>query len=297
MIPTAIFIGGPTSSCKTRLAKIIQSEIPSYIINADSMQVYNKLDILTNKPNKTEIVKSNCNLFGFVEYPKLCSVGLWKNQVDQLFMRSKKIPIVVGGTGLYLDSLINELSPIPKIPESVKIELNEIHSKFGNDYLYKKLKKIDPKYAKKISSNDTQRILRATAVSYSTGKPISQWHMSKKNKKIQKLLYVILKNERNILYENINERCKKMIRSGVLEEVRGFIKIKSKINHPLHKSIGFRPLEKYIKGFISLEESMKIFMQESRRYAKRQLTWFNNKAKGAKHLDFTDAKDYILNNI
>ncbi len=297
MIPIAIFIGGPTSSNKTKLAKSIQKELPSYIINADSMQVYDKLDILTNKPDSAEILESESKLFSFVEYPNICSVGLWKREVEKLFKINQKIPIVVGGTGLYIDSLINDLSPIPKIPKDVEINVKKIQLKFGNEYLYEKLKKEDPKYAEKISSNDKQRIIRATAVAFSTGKSMTEWHKTKKNQRIKKLIYVALKIERNILYENINKRCKKMIKSGVLEEISSFLNIKSKINHPLHKSIGFRSLEQHIRGLISLDESMKIFMQETRRYAKRQITWFNNKAIIAKHLDFADAKNYILSNI
>ena len=119
MFPLAIFIGGATASQKSSLAFQIQSKVPSFIINADSMQVYDKLDILTNKPKKKFIDQYNCKLFNFLSYPEKCNVGLWRRKSIELLKKTKKTPIFVGGTGLYLDSLINNISNIPPISKKL----------------------------------------------------------------------------------------------------------------------------------------------------------------------------------
>ena len=138
MFPLAIFIAGPTASGKTELAFSIQSKISSFIINADSMQVYDRLNILTNKPNKKEIDRTNSKLFSFVKYPKKCNVGLWRKKKSlELLKDTRKIPIFVGGTGLYMESIINDISDIPPISEKIKIKINEIFLRKGKSFFMK----------------------------------------------------------------------------------------------------------------------------------------------------------------
>ena len=182
MFPLAIFIGGPTASGKTELAFSLHSKIPSYVVNADSMQVYNRLNILTNKPSEKEIKNFDCKLFSFLHYPEKCSVGLWRKKCIELLKNMNRVPIFVGGTGLYIESLINNISEIPQISNKIKSKINKIFLKRGKNFFYQKLLKIDNNYAKKISSNDTQRIQRAIEVKVATGKSFSNWHnMEKKN--------------------------------------------------------------------------------------------------------------------
>ena len=181
MIPIAIFIGGPTSSNKTKLAKSIQKELPSYIINADSMQVYDKLDILTNKPDSAEILESESKLFSFVEYPNICSVGLWKREVEKLFKINQKIPIVVGGTGLYFKALTEGLVKIPNIPIKVRSKFRKMQKKLGQKKFYKKLINFDPLIKNKIDKNDVQRSIRAYEIKYQTKKSIFDWFKKTKN--------------------------------------------------------------------------------------------------------------------
>lgn len=295
MYPIAIFIGGPTASGKTELAFDIQSQIKGFIVNADSMQVYDKLGILTNRPNEKNIEEYDCNLFGFIRYPKKCNVGYWQKESLSILKKKKElIPIFVGGTGLYIDSLINNISEIPKIPEEIRKGIQETYQKKGKDFLFEELKTIDKDYAKKISPNDIQRLIRALEVKYFTGISFSEWHRQNKKKIFKKIIYVILNTERNLLYTRINNRCEEMVKKGVFDEIEKFLKTKSNYSHPLHKSIGIQSMEKYFSGEVSKEESMTGFMRDTRRYAKRQLTWFNNKAKGAIKLEFSNAKDYIL---
>ena len=297
MFPLAIFIGGPTATQKSKLAFQIQSKIPSFIINSDSMQVYDKLNILTNKPKSKFIDQYDCKLFNFLSYPEKCNVGLWRRKSIELLKKNQKIPIFVGGTGLYLDSLINNISNIPSIPEKTRLKINQILSMKGKSYFYEKLLKIDKSYATKISRNDTQRILRAIEVKIATGKNFSYWHKHKKENIFEKVVYVVINLERDDLYKNINERCKEMLSEGVVDEVKKFLKNKISTDHPLHKAIGLEILSNYSQGEIKTEEALSLFSRDTRRYAKRQLTWFKNRAISAKHLSFNDAKSYILNNV
>jgi len=298
LFPVAIFIGGPTASYKTELAFELQTSFPSFIINSDSMQVYDQLQILTNRPVKQLRKRYDCELFSYVKYPNKCSVGSWQKKALSVIKNKKnKIPIFVGGTGLYMDSIVNNISGIPKISEKVKKSIQNELKNFGINYLYKKLKKCDEEYSKKLSPNDSQRIIRALEVNLSTQINLSKWHKMEKKKIFKKIIYVVVKTEREKIYSRINSRCEEMINLGVLEEVKSFLKIKQKLDHPIHKSIGLRQITRYLEGLHSLEETMKDFTLETRRYAKRQLTWFNNKAKEAIHLEGPKIKEYILREL
>ena len=298
MFPVAIFIGGPTASYKTEIAFNLQSHFPSFIVNSDSMQVYDQLEILTNRPVKRLRKKYDCNLFSYIKYPEMCNVGSWQKKALSIIKNKKtKIPIFVGGSGLYMDSIITNISKIPKVSSDVKRIVDKMLKKFGINYLYEELKKTDEEYSKKLSPNDTQRIIRALEVNLSTQTTLSRWHKMKKKQIFKKIIYVVVKSEREILYSRINQRCKKMISLGVLEEVKSFLEIKQKLEHPIHKSIGLRQIIRYLKGINSLEETMTDFMQETRRYAKRQLTWFNNKVDEAVHLEDSKIKDYVLREL
>ena len=297
MFPLAIFIGGPTASGKTELAFSLHSKIPSYVVNADSMQVYNRLNILTNKPSEKEIKNFDCKLFSFLHYPEKCSVGLWRKNCIELLKNMNRVPIFVGGTGLYIESLINNISEIPQISNKIKSKINKIFLKRGKNFFYQKLLKIDNNYAKKISPNDTQRIQRAIEVKIATGKSFSDWHKQEKKKLFERVIYVVINTEREILYKKINQRCKSMIDNGILEEVENFLEEKSVDFHPLHKAIGLNPISQFLQKRLTKEDCISMFMQDTRRYAKRQLTWFNNRAKSAKHLGILEAENYILQRI
>ena len=297
MFPLAIFIGGPTASGKTELAFSLHSKVPSYVVNADSMQVYNRLNILTNKPSEKEIKNFDCKLFSFLHYPEKCSVGLWRKKCIELLKNMNRVPIFVGGTGLYIESLINNISEIPQISNKIKSKINKIFLKRGKNFFYQKLLKIDNNYAKKISSNDTQRIQRAIEVKVATGKSFSDWHKQEKKKLFERVIYVVINTEREILYKKINQRCKSMIDNGILEEVENFLEEKSVDFHPLHKAIGLNPISQFLQKRLTKEDCISMFMQDTRRYAKRQLTWFNNRAKSAKHLGILEAENYIIERV
>ena len=292
-------IGGPTASGKTALALSLQSKVPSYIINSDSMQVYDKLKLLTNVPSKTELNQHSCKLFSFINYPHKCDLGVWLEKVKRVLSTSNinEIPIFVGGTGLYLDSLNGQISPIPKISKKTLNKIETMKKFEGNIFLYNKLKELDPKYASKISVNDSQRIIRSLSVIIETGKPFTFWHSLKSKKLFKKLIYIFISHERDELYQRINKRCEKIINYGGLDEVNDFLDIEKKISHPLHKSIGFQIFKKKNKGILDYDEALDMFKVDTRRYAKRQITWFKNKSKDAKFLPYNKVESFILKNL
>jgi len=263
------------------------------------MQVYDELRTLTNMPTEKELDEFSCKLFRFIKYPRKCDVGFWIENVKNILKKIKdKVPIFVGGTGLYLDSLNNTISPIPKIPRKVNEKIEKIHSKLGNTFFYNKLQKIDIEYSKVISKNDPQRLIRSIAVKVATGKNISYWHKMKPNKIFRKILFVVIARDRKKLYKSIDDRCYRILKSEAIDEARDFLKKKEKnYDHPLHKSIGLRSIENYINGESDFEKTFQTFSQDTRRYAKRQITWFKNRSENASHLEFSDAKNFLLRNI
>ena len=295
----AILIGGPTASGKTNLAFEIAKEIPSIIINADSMQTYDNLKLLTNQPTEDQIKKFDCKLFGFIKYPNSSNVALWGKKVKQILFNNKnKVPIFVGGSGMYLNSIINEISEIPNINPKVRRKVRSIQKKYGNKFLYEKLTKKSKEYGIRLQINDTQRIIRAMEVHISTGKPIFDWFKNRENNKSKNILYVVLKLDRSELYQRINQRCERMIELGVISEIEEFVRRNIiEDDHPLLKAIGFTIFKKYLISKIDFDSSINNFKKETRRYAKRQITWFNNKSSSAKQLDYLEAKNYILENL
>ena len=295
----AILIGGPTASGKTNLAFEIAQQIPSIIINADSMQTYDNLKLLTNQPTESQIKEFDCKLFGFIKYPNSSNVALWGKKVKQiLFNNQNKVPIFVGGSGMYLNSIINEISEIPNVNLKVRRKVRNIQKKYGNKFLYEKLITKSKEYDGRLQINDTQRIIRATEVQISTGKPIFNWFRNRENNAFKNILYVVLKLERAELYQRINKRCERMIELGLISEIEEFVR-KNTIedDHPLLKAIGFNIFQKYLISKINFDSSINNFKKETRRYAKRQITWFKNRSSSAKQLDYLNAKNYILENL
>ena len=298
MFPLAILIGGPTASGKSDLAFKIHKKIPSLIINSDSMQVYDKLHKLTNSPSVEEIKDSYCKLYNFIKYPLLCDLGVWLKEVRTILKKnSEKIPIFVGGTGLYLDGLNGQISPVPYIPREIVKDVEKIQKSKGNVYLYNELMNFDPDYAEKISKNDTQRIIRSLSVKIFTGKTLTYWHSIKTNKIFKKLIYIIVSHERDELYERINTRCSKIYNSECIDEIKCFIKNDMVTNHPIHKAIGFQTFKNNIEGTIDNDLTLEKFQIETRNYAKRQITWFKNRSIGANFLPYNKVEDFILKNF
>ncbi len=272
-----ILISGPTASGKSSFAVKIAKKINGEIINADSMQVYKKLKILTARPSNKHKQNIKHHLYGVIDLDKKFSTGQWlKTTIKKIkeIQKRKKIAILVGGTGLYFQSLINGLVEIPEIPLKFRNKIRTIQKKEGQKQFYKKLLKIDPKIKGKFDPNDSQRSIRALEIKSFT--KISMYDWLKKTKSEfndNDFLKLYIDIEREQLIKKINQRALIMIKEGAIKEVQQFIKLKIKKDQSVNKVIGIDELTQYLKNEINLDEAIELISIKTRQYAKRQATW------------------------
>jgi len=292
-----IVIAGPTASGKSFFAINLAKHVNGFIINFDSMQVYKDLDILTARPSKEDQDAVPHKLYGVLSGKTRCTAVYWRNlalkEIDNA-QELKKIPIFVGGTGLYIKTLIDGISDIPKTNLLFKRKAESLLKKVGKNNFYNIVKKIDPEIIKNISLNDHQRLIRVYTVWLQTNKSLSEWHKkdSLKNKINNVYIKVRIKPDRKILRENIKNRFDDMIDKGVVEEVRKFRKLD--VSLPIMKAHGLRELISYIDGKISLETASIKTINQINQYAKRQDTWFRNKYFS--NYDIIDVKKNVNSN-
>jgi tRNA dimethylallyltransferase len=295
--PTIIVICGPTASGKTKLGIEVANKINGEIISADSMQIYKDMDIGTAKPTIEERKQAVHHLIDFIEPDKRYSVSDFKkdatNEIKNI-LKKNKTPIIVGGTGLYINSLIynieyNEI----KVDLNYRKKLNEL----DNETLYKKAMEIDEEATKKISINDKKRIIRILEIYKSTGK--NKTELEKESRKEPEFNYkiFILSMDREILYDRINKRVDKMINDGLIDEVKKLIE-KYKQFPTAMQGLGYKEVKYYLDGNYTKEEMIEKVKQETRKYAKRQLTWFRS-YKDAIWLNASnkDNADIVINSI
>lgn len=274
----AIVVVGPTASGKTSLGVYIAEKFNGEVISADSMQIYKGLSISTAKPTEAEMRGVKHHLIDFLDVTEQYSVSNYckdaRTCFDDIVSRGK-IPVIVGGTGLYIDSFLTnteflEEAASPDIKDKLKAQLSEK----GIEYMYNQLLEIDSKAAEKIHPNNTVRVLRALEVYYSTGKTISeQVELSHSNESDIEPLYIgISYNDRDKLYDRINRRVDIMISEGLVEEAREFFS--HEYSKTSFNSIGCKEIKPYIDGVSTLDECIDKLKLSTRRYAKRQLTWF-----------------------
>ena len=292
-----ILISGPTSSGKSNFALKIAKKINGEIVNADSMQVYKKLKILTARPNIKEQKKIKHHLYGTINLDKSFSVGQWLEEVIKIIkniQRRKKIPILVGGTGLYFQSLINGLVKIPKIPLKIKNEIRLMQKNEGQKKFYKKLLKIDPNVKDKFDPNDAQRSIRAYEIKYHTKISMYVWFNQTKsefNENIFLKLYIELKRED--LVKRIALRTIKMIEGGAINEVKKFNKLKIDKDLSVGKIIGIAELTQYLNNEINLDKAQELISIKTRQYAKRQGTWARTRMISWEKIDPIKINDFI----
>ena len=275
----AIVIAGPTASGKSEFAIALCKEINGTVINFDSMQVYKELSILTARPDSiTESIVPH-KLYGYMSGKNRCSAVLWKNKALEeikLSLKLGRVPILVGGSGLYIKTLIDGLSDIPITLNKYRSEAETILSKEGLDKFYQRVKIIDPNIINSININDKQRLIRAYTVWLQTGKSLSAWIKddNSKNKIVNKFLKIKLSPTRDSLRENINKRFYKMLQKNVIKEVKKLDDFDKSL--PIMKAHGVRELLSFIRKEISLDEAAKITINHTNQYAKRQDTWFRH---------------------
>ncbi len=272
-----ILISGPTASGKSSFAIKLAKKINGEIINADSMQVYKQLKIISARPDKKKYQKIRHHLYGFHDIKKNFSTGKWLKlvlkKIEEIKKR-KKTPILVGGTGLYFKALTDGLVKIPNPPIKIRNQIRSMHSKIGQDMFYNKLLKLDPASKNKINSTDTHRSIRAYEVKLYTKKSIHECYKNTKSYFQKSDFYKIYIDFPRIeLIERINLRSKKMIKNGAIKEVKNFIKLNVKKDKSVNKAIGINEIRQYLNNEKKLEEIIENISIKTRQYAKRQSTW------------------------
>jgi tRNA dimethylallyltransferase len=272
-----ILIFGPTASGKSSFAIELAKKINGEIINADSMQVYKELKILSARPFQKDYKNIKHHLYGFQSVKKNFSTGDWLKLANKKILeikKRKKVPIIVGGTGLYFKALTDGLVSIPNIPIKSRAKIRSLHKKLGSKSFFSKLIKLDPLSKNKISSSDTQRVIRAYEVKLFTNRSIYDWFKNTQSKFENKNFYKIyLDYPRAGLIEKINIRVKDMIKKGAISEVKRFIKLKVPNAKTASKAIGIEEIRSYLEKKIEIIEVIEKISIKTRQYAKRQSTW------------------------
>ena len=278
MKPIVYVIGGPTASGKSKLAVELAKKVNGKIISADSMQIYKEMNIGTAKVNKEEMQGVQHYLVDFVSPDERYSVSNFKKDAEKAIeeiLEKGKTPIVVGGTGLYIDSLIYGIEfQNEEVDLEYREKLNKIADEKGLESLYKKAQEIDPEAMKKISINDRKRIIRVLEIYHKTGKTKTEQELqSRKNEVKYEYKVFAITMDREKLYERIEKRIDFMIEQGLIEEVKQILE-KYHTFPTAMQGLGYKEVVEYLEGSCTKEEMIEKIKKETRHYAKRQLTWF-----------------------
>ena len=277
MSKTVYFIVGPTGIGKTYLSKLIADLVPLEIVSADSRQIYRYMDIGTAKPDVEFRKKVPHHFIDICNPDDYYSAGLFGKEarmvIDQIFSKGK-IPLVVGGSGFYIKALVDGIFDLEVRDQEIRKRLENELNQLGLPALYERLKKIDPSYAQKIAKNDRQRILRALEVYYVTEKPFSYFHQQKTTPASFKAIFWGLIMERQKLYEQINQRVQLMLDQGLVDEVVRLLNMGFSPQLNALNTVGYKEVIAYLENKISYSEMVDLIKRNTRRYAKRQLTWF-----------------------
>lgn len=269
-----ICLVGPTGSGKSALGLRLAELLGGVVINADSRQVFRAFPLITAQPTADDLKSYPHRLYGFLRTEESISAGVWaKLALDEI--RHASVPILIGGTGLYLRALFDGIVEIPKIPESLTAHLTTRCLASGPQKLYQELGVCDPDYAARIHPNDKQRIIRALAVFHGTGKTFSWWHTHTPPPPQLNVLRLGIHMSLQDLMPRLISRIDQMLTDGALQEAQIEYERCPISTAPGWSGIGCRELYSYLAGQLSLEEARNIWIKNTRAYAKRQLTWFN----------------------
>ena len=272
-----ILIYGPTASGKSKFAVNLAKKINGEIINADSMQVYKELKILSARPYQKDYKKIRHHLYGFQSVKKKFSTGSWlklanKNILD--IKKRKKVPILVGGTGLYFKALTDGLVRIPNIPIKYRGKIRSLHKKIGSKNFFLKLIRLDPLVKNYLNPLDTQRVIRAYEIKSFTKKSMYEWFKNTKSDYEQRDFYKIyIDYPKDELIRKINVRVNEMIEKGAIKEVKKFMDLKVPKNMTAAKAIGINEIRDYLNKKVQISEVIEKISIKTRQYAKRQITW------------------------
>ena len=272
-----ILLAGPTASGKSKLAIYLAKKINGEIINADSMQIYKEFSILSSRPKRSETKKIKHHLYGIVSVKRYFSAGDWLKEAKKkinLCLKNKKVPIIVGGTGLYFNTITRGISKIPDIDIKTRKKVRVLFKKLGFKHFYEKLLLLDPKVKNRINPKDSQRIQRAYEVKLKTKKSLFDWFAKTKSDFLDfDLRKVFIDIPRIDLLPNISKRTELMFKENCLKEVKKFNSMRLNKSLSANKLIGVQEINQFIKDSISLDECKELINIKTRQYAKRQNTW------------------------
>ena len=290
-----ILLAGPTASGKSKLSIKLAKDIGGEIINADSMQIYKEISILTSRPNEQDEKIIKHHLYGFNSVKKKFSTGLWlkmvSKKIEELWSINKT-PIVVGGSGLYFKALTDGLVKIPDIPNDLKSEVRSLHKKLGQKFFFKKLIEMDPMVKNLILPSDVQRSMRSYEVKKFTNKSLFELIKETKpnfEKRVFKKIFINTPKEE--LHKKIEKRVIQMFNDGVIEEVKNFFKMKVYKELSANKIIGINEIKLHIKGKLTLDTTKNLVALKTRQYAKRQFTWSRGHMKSWEMIYSSNIKD------
>lgn len=285
-LKTAILIAGPTASGKSAVAVAVARQLNGVVINADAMQLYAELDVLTSRPSRDDETTVPHRLFGCVPASEAWSAGRWLEAASgeiRSAWEKDKVPVVAGGTGLYFKVLEEGLSQISPVPAGIRDHWRQRLQREGPQTLHSELARTAPADAARIGQADGQRIVRALEVFDATGKPLGEHFAdARKTSVLAKadVLKVALTPPRDELYSSCDARFEAMIANGALREVEKLMALKLGPELPAMKAIGVQALAEHLAGTTSLEEAMATAQKQTRNYAKRQMTWIRNQMSG-----------------
>lgn len=280
-----LLIAGPTASGKSALSLNLAKDMNGVIINADSMQVYDGLPVLTACPSEQDELQAPHKLYRFLDAEEPCDAAFWSKhamaEVETAWSKGQT-PIIIGGTGMYFKVLLGGISDIPDIDPEIRAAVRTECADKGSEHLHAELSGYDAPAAKRLFPGDSQRISRAVEVYRSTGKPLSEWHKKTKPGLLQKadeeglVQKFILSPDREVLYDRCNRRFDMMIAEGAVEEVEGLMQRDLPTTLPLMRALGVPQLISFLREECTIEEAAVEAKTQTRRFAKRQLTWFRN---------------------
>jgi len=276
-----LIVAGPTASGKSGLALALAVEFGGTVINADSMQLYRGLEILTAHPDAAAQSRAPHALYGVLDLATPASAGKWRALAVDAIERSRaagRLPILVGGTGLYLRALLQGMAPIPPVPAAIRDQTRVLHTALGGPAFRARLAERDPEGAAKLNPGDTQRLIRAYEVVEATGKPLSYWQAQQAegaDSPFRPFVLTVMP-PRPDLHKSINERFLRMVERGALDEVRAVLGRTLDPMLPGMKALGVAELGQHLGGAISLAQATELAKASTRQYAKRQATWFRH---------------------
>jgi tRNA dimethylallyltransferase len=278
---SVLIIAGPSGSGKSALAMDLAEALDGVVINADSMQVYRELRVLTARPTPEDEARVPHRLFGVLSAAERCSAGRWLGMARAEiadFADAGRLPILVGGTGLYLKALRDGLAEVPSIAAEVRAEAEALHARLGGGRFRQELAHLDPQGASRIATGDRQRLIRAFEVARGTGRPLFKWQRLGPPAPVAALRFatISLLPPRPALYRALDARFDAMLAAGAIEEVRALLALGLDANLPAMKALGVREIAGYLRGERGLQDAAALTKQATRRFAKRQFTWFRH---------------------